>query len=1001
MLNSTQYVLEHVTTSRSASCRNDITPAIVTDYLADDIVEKSTTDKDPFDTCVLPNYDPWDEHVIPYVDQNYNPLKGCNHNFKPMTALKRGIVTVNAKDVSCVGRCLTRSTDLYNNRGQWLDVTKTKFFCDVVETLCTDANGKDVYQMVHAQIIEKKEPESHKNKTKQKNQGYYNIYVILLDSISATQGTRNSPPAHSRHLPQTLQFFEKSMEAVSFPHINKIGLNSRPNGVALWFGKSMEKVHRKLFGLPDIEPDWTFIEFCRRFVDNETFLMKEFSESGYKTLLAEDWMLGTLNYPNCRGFKKQPTDHYMRPFQIALELNATNLLTATYNYTNCIEQHQDILGYLQDFVNSYKVASLFRCPRNQCDPEPAVVLRLEHWRSTDLKANEEITHTRLGSLELNNPMFLISVPKKLRKSTDILSILRENAARLQTPYDIRATFLDILKYQPSSNFTDRSSMTLSGEYGVSFLRTQPDVERTSSPMAVEAGKFLITYINSFLEQYDTSHKCETLEFSHTISMFAYVPEELTKTYRISVKATPPSNAEFREHLTIFDDSVNRSGVQNIQKEAPKSLKSQTEPRSKLITSSLNIQREAEDTLLETAISLTSIDEFRSAGSTDYVTGESSTYASLDDTTETPAAKLNPFDTCILPEYDPWDEDIVPNDLEREIPNPSLQFVDQEYNPLNNCNRKFKPMTTLKDGIVTVNAENVTCQGRCLTRRSDRANNRGRWVNVDEADFRCEIVETLCTDTTGKDVYQMVHAQVVEKNDTKLYKGNARSENYHNVYVILLDSISSTQGTRSLQTLLAEDWGQGTLNWPSCKGFNKQPTDHYMSRFTISLLAEAQRSIARGRVAARAVEKYGLITNGELDDSFVIILGDHGLRGGRVTHTKLGSLEVNNPMFSISVPKKLRKSTNILSILRENSVRLQTHYDIRATLLDILKYQPSSNFTDRSYVAFNGEYGTSLLRTQPDEERTCKNLPIPISYCTCQFPLEDVKRRQEGGKGNEL
>ncbi|EYB89564.1 hypothetical protein Y032_0230g2961 [Ancylostoma ceylanicum] len=129
---------------------------------------------------------------------------------------------------------------------------------------------------------------------------------------------------------------------------------------------------------------------------------------------------------------------------------------------------------------------------------------------------------------------------------------------------------------------------------------------------------------------------------------------------------------------------------------------------------------------------------------------------------------------------------------------------------------------------------------------------------------------------------------------------------------------------------------------------------------------------------------------QLDDSFVIILGDHGLRGGRVTHTKLGSLEVNNPMFSISVPKKLRKSTNILSILRENSVRLQTHYDIRATLLDILKYQPSSNFTDRSYVAFNGEYGTSLLRTQPDEERTCKNLPIPISYCTCQFPLEDVK-----------
>ncbi|RCN48827.1 hypothetical protein ANCCAN_05110 [Ancylostoma caninum] len=575
-------------------------------------MERSPPDKDPFDTCILPNYDPWDEHVIPYVDQNYNPLENCNHSFKLLTKLKKGIVTVNVKGVSCVGRCLTRSSDLSNNHGQWLDVTKTKFLCDVVETLCTDAKGKDVYQMVHAQVIEKNETKSRK--MKQKDGKYYNIYVILLDSVSATQGIR--------HLPQTLQFFEKSMQAVSFPYINKIGLNSRPNGVAMWFGKRMERVHRKLFDLPDIEPDWTFVEFCGRYVDNETFLMKEFSERGYKTLLAEDWMLGTLNYPYCKGFKKQPTDHYMRselvifyiirrvvrlvfdlfmwgcsrPFQVALERNATKLLTDTYSHANCIEQHQDILGYLHDFVNSYKgipkfgwiwlsllshnhESGVFHADhdfqrfllrnKKKVAFKPAVVWRLEHWRSTVPIPTKrfQITHTRLGSLELNNPMFFISVPKKLRKSTNILPILRQNAARLQTPYDIRSTFLDILKYQPSSNFTDRSSMVLNGEYGTSFLRTQPDLERTcknlpiplfycichfplrnvekSSPIAVAAGKFLITYINSFLEHYDAFHRCETLEFSHTISMFAYVPEELTKTYRISVKATPPSNAEFR------------------------------------------------------------------------------------------------------------------------------------------------------------------------------------------------------------------------------------------------------------------------------------------------------------------------------------------------------------------------------------------------------------------------------------------------------------------------
>ncbi|PIO63983.1 hypothetical protein TELCIR_14402 [Teladorsagia circumcincta] len=52
---------------------------------------------------------------------------------------------------------------------------------------------------------------------------------------------------------------------------------------------------------------------------------------------------------------------------------------------------------------------------------------------------------KFDNLEENNPMFLMSVPKPLRKSRDVLDILRENAARLQTPYDIRATLLDIIK----------------------------------------------------------------------------------------------------------------------------------------------------------------------------------------------------------------------------------------------------------------------------------------------------------------------------------------------------------------------------------------------------------------------------------------------------------------------------------------------------------------------------------------------------------------------------
>ncbi|PIC36697.1 hypothetical protein B9Z55_015598 [Caenorhabditis nigoni] len=70
-------------------------------------------------------------------------------------------------------------------------------------------------------------------------------------------------------------------------------------------------------------------------------------------------------------------------------------------------------------------------------------------------------------------------------------------------------------------------------------------------------------------------------------------------------------------------------------------------------------------------------------------------------------------------------------------------------------------------------------------------------------------------------------------------------------------------------------------------------------------------------------------------------------------------------------------------MRENAGRLQSHYDTRATILDILKYQPSSNFTDRSTYQIPGEKGNSYLRHQPSTPRNCETLPIPEQYCICQ------------------
>ncbi|CAI2347626.1 unnamed protein product [Caenorhabditis sp. 36 PRJEB53466] len=126
----------------------------------------------------------------------------------------------------------------------------------------------------------------------------------------------------------------------------------------------------------------------------------------------------------------------------------------------------------------------------------------------------------------------------------------------------------------------------------------------------------------------------------------------------------------------------------------------------------------------------------------------------------------------------------------------------------------------------------------------------------------------------------------------------------------------------------------------------------------------------------------------MDESFVFFLGDHGFRmNPYVTRTEIGAFEISNPYLSIAVPKKYR--TSLLETMRTNSAQLQTHFDTRSTLLDIVKYQPLANFTARDWLPMHGEKGHSLVRAQPNTSRTCGRLPIPMQYCICRTESVEV------------
>jgi hypothetical protein len=122
-------------------------------------------------------------------------------------------------------------------------------------------------------------------------------------------------------------------------------------------------------------------------------------------------------------------------------------------------------------------------------------------------------------------------------------------------------------------------------------------------------------------------------------------------------------------------------------------------------------------------------------------------------------------------------------------------------------------------------------------------------------------------------------------------------------------------------------------------------------------------------------------NGHLENTVLIIFGDHGARYSKVRYTVQGKMEERLPLMSLTFPKWFRqKYPHLYMNLKNNSDKLTTPFDVHETLLDILDLKRSFHKTKRK------QRGISLLRPVPPE-RTCSDAHIEIHWCTCLKQLE--------------
>ncbi|WAR15487.1 hypothetical protein MAR_005592, partial [Mya arenaria] len=324
------------------------------------------------------------------------------------------------------------------------------------------------------------------------------IYENLFSNISPTSVHRDFPveeesPQHLsvilfgidsasrssaiRRLPKTMDLL-RDMRAYDFKGHTKVGENTFPNMIPLLTGLNVSELY-----LPEMP-----------YMDKISFLWNYYSKTGYTTFYAEDWpSWDTFNY-NKNGFQYPPTDHYMRPFQLALK-SAEDIkypYISEYCY-NGMSRHSLQINYLKQFMDLYKgkrrfalsmINGLCHNTEENLQYGDDDLCDFVQWMDNEGHLNNTvfiifgdhgnrisgIRRTLVGYLEDRMPLLQMIIPEQLKAHATVHESLLANTNRLTTHFDLHQTIVDILK----RSFSRPSIAYREGKVrGISLFQTIP------------------------------------------------------------------------------------------------------------------------------------------------------------------------------------------------------------------------------------------------------------------------------------------------------------------------------------------------------------------------------------------------------------------------------------------------------------------------------------------------------------------------------------------------
>ncbi|PZC76132.1 hypothetical protein B5X24_HaOG205103 [Helicoverpa armigera] len=120
--------------------------------------------------------------------------------------------------------------------------------------------------------------------------------------------------------------------------------------------------------------------------------------------------------------------------------------------------------------------------------------------------------------------------------------------------------------------------------------------------------------------------------------------------------------------------------------------------------------------------------------------------------------------------------------------------------------------------------------------------------------------------------------------------------------------------------------------------------------------------------------------GALEDTLVMVMGDHGSRYSKQRNTYQGRMEERLPLMAILLPEKLKKlRPDAFEALKQNQDVLTTPFDVHATILDVLDLK---NKIDKDKIP-----GTNLPRVMTllepiPKSRSCGEAGVMPHWCAC-------------------